>query len=169
MKRNHPPTAEGSSIGSEGHALESVAHPAPTAWREKTTRQHITLTPRAARPTPAVREDRPRVRRRPVNKPRGATHTLVLIGELDRTSTLTLEAEIERLCEAGIGGITLDLSKLSGIDSTGVAVIVFRDGWCRRRGCELALIPGSGAVQRAFELAGAIDGLAFKESDNPTT
>jgi anti-sigma B factor antagonist len=158
MKRHHPPTAEGVRTGSEGDALESVVQHTSSPTNEKTTKQHITLTPGVAAARPAVRERRAR-------QTRGATHTLVLIGELDRASTHTLEAEIERLCDAGISALTLDLSKLSGIDSTGVAVIVFRHKWCGRRGCELALIAGSSAIQHAFELAGAIDRLSFKESE----
>ena len=82
-------------------------------------------------------------------------HTLVLLGELDRASTVTLEAAIEGLCEREVGGITLDLSGLCYIDATGVAVIAFRCGWCRRRGCEFALLPGPPAVQHAFQRAGA--------------
>ena len=167
MKRHHPPTTEGIGTGSEDDTLESVTQQMPSAPSEKTTKQHITLIPAVARPRPAAREPRSAVRERRAEKPRGATHTLVLIGELDRTSTHTLEAEIERLCDAGISGITLDLSKLSGIDSTGVAVIVFRHNWCRRRGCELALIVGSSVIQRAFELAGAVDRLPFKGSADP--
>jgi len=167
MKRHHPPTTEGIGTGSEDDTLESVTQQMQSAPSEKTTKQHITLTPAVARPRPAVRKNRSAVRERRAKTPRAATHTLVLIGELDRTSTHTLEAEIERLCDTGIIGITLDLSKLSGIDSTGVAVIVFRHKWCTRRGCELALIPGSSAIQRAFELAGAIDALPFKGSEDP--
>ena len=158
MTRHHPPTAEGIRTSSEGDALESVAQHAPSATSEKTTRQQFTLTPAVAPPRPAVRDGR-------AKKTRSATHTLVLIGELDRASTHTLEAEIERQCDAGVNALTLDLSELSGIDSTGVAVIVFRHKWCRRRGCELALTPGSSAIQHAFELAGAIDRLSFKESE----
>jgi anti-anti-sigma factor len=82
-------------------------------------------------------------------------HTLVLLGELDRASTVTLEAAIEGLCEREVGGITLDLSGLSYIDATGVAVIAFRCGWCRRRGYEFALLPGPPGVQHAFQRAGA--------------
>jgi anti-anti-sigma factor len=82
-------------------------------------------------------------------------HTLMLLGELDRASTVTLEAAIEGLCEREVGGITLDLSGLSYIDATGVAVIAFRCGWCRRRGYEFALLPGTPAVQHVFEWAGA--------------
>ncbi len=88
-------------------------------------------------------------------------HTLVLIGELNRSSAATLEAEIERACIADAEGITLDLAELTGIDASGVAVVVFRCGWCRRRGCRFALISASAAVRSAFERAGAIEELAF--------
>ena len=67
-------------------------------------------------------------------------HTLVLTGSLDRSSVHSLEAEIERLCEEGVTGITLDLRQLTDIDAFGVAVIAFRCGLCRRRGYDFALI-----------------------------
>jgi len=44
-------------------------------------------------------------------------HTLVLTGALDHHSAHKLEAEIERLCEEGVTGITLDLRDLTYIDS----------------------------------------------------
>ena len=93
------------------------------------------------------------------------THTLVLTGELDRASAHALEAEIERLCEEGVTGITLDLRELTYIDPIGVAVIAFRCGLCRRRGYDFSLIPGSRLVHRAFEQAGVTDLLAFREDD----
>jgi len=85
------------------------------------------------------------------------THTLVLSGELHERSANALEAEIERLCEAGVTAITLDLRELSYIDSTGVAVIAFRCGLCKRRGYDFAVIPGSRLVHRALEHAGVTD------------
>jgi anti-anti-sigma factor len=93
--------------------------------------------------------------------PPGRMHTLVLMGELDRCSAHTLEAEIERL-EGATSAITLDLSKLTHIDSTGVAVIAFRSGLCERRGYGVALIRGPWFIQREFELAGLGDRLPFE-------
>ncbi|HMH46340.1 MAG TPA: STAS domain-containing protein, partial [Solirubrobacteraceae bacterium] len=58
--------------------------------------------------------------------------------------------------------ITLDLSKLTHIDSTGVAVIAFRSGLCQRRGYGVALIRGPSFIQREFELAGLGDRLPFE-------
>jgi anti-anti-sigma factor len=93
------------------------------------------------------------------------THTLILTGQLDRRSALALEAEIERLCQEGVTGITLDLRELSYIDPIGVAVIAFRCGLCQRRGYDFGLIRGSKIVHRAFELAGVVDLLPFREEE----
>lgn len=85
------------------------------------------------------------------------THTLILTGELTHRSAHALEGEIERLCEQGVTGITLDLRDLAQIDSTGVVVIAFRRELCERRGYEFTLIPGSQPIRRAFEQAGVPD------------
>jgi anti-sigma B factor antagonist len=99
----------------------------------------------------------------PVARP----HTLILTGELDRSSAHALEAEIERLCEEGVTGITLDLRGLTYIDSIGVAVIAFRCRLCQRRGYEFALIPGSALIQRAFDQARVSELLPFQEDAVP--
>lgn len=91
------------------------------------------------------------------------THTLILTGELSHRTAHALEAEIDRLCDEGVAGITLDLRQLTHIDATGVAVIAFRAGLCYRRGYEFMLIRGTQSVQRAFERAGFADGLPFGE------
>lgn len=91
------------------------------------------------------------------------THTLGLTGELHRRSAHALEAEIERLCDEGVTGITLDLRELEYIDSTGIAVIAFRARLCKRRGYEFAVIPGSRFMHRALEQAGVSDLLPFED------
>jgi anti-sigma B factor antagonist len=90
------------------------------------------------------------------------THRLILTGELDHRSAPALEAEIERLCEEGVTGITLDLRGLTYIDSIGVAVVAFRCGLCKRRGYDFSVIPGSRLVHRAFEQAGLTELLPFQ-------
>jgi anti-anti-sigma factor len=82
------------------------------------------------------------------------THTLVLSGELTYRSAHSLELEIERLCAAGVTGITLDLRAIDEIDAIGAAVIAFRCGLCQRRGYDFTLISGSREVRSAFEQAG---------------
>ncbi len=91
-------------------------------------------------------------------------HTLVLAGELDRVSAPVLEAEIERLCEAGVMALTIDLRALSEIDSVGVAVIVHRCGWCARRGCRMRLLADAGPLQQAFAKAGVGTRIEFTQA-----
>lgn len=82
-------------------------------------------------------------------------HTVLLLGELDRMSAPALEAEIERLCDAGIDSLTLDLNGLTQIDAIGVAVIAYRRRWCEQRGCELALLADTPLVRDAFARSSA--------------
>jgi anti-anti-sigma factor len=92
-------------------------------------------------------------------------HTLIPTGVLDRRSAHALEAEIERLCEEGVSGITLDLRQLTYIDSIGVAVIAFRCRLCLRRGYEFSLIRGSRSINRVFEKAGVSEVLPFQRDE----
>jgi anti-anti-sigma factor len=94
-------------------------------------------------------------------------HTVILAGSLDRGSVCELEAEIERLCDDGVAGITLDLRELTDIDATGVAVVAFRCRLCRRRGYDFTLIRGPRNVQRAFEHAGLSELLPFADEPAP--
>lgn len=85
------------------------------------------------------------------------THTLILEGELHRRSAAAVEVEIERLCDEGVTGITLDLRELSYVDSIGIAVIAFRSGLCKRRGHDFSVISGSPVIRRALEQAGVTE------------
>jgi stage II sporulation protein AA (anti-sigma F factor antagonist) len=141
-------TASAVSLGArnEERARESVANRAPTAFNKNTRTEAA-----ASRANLVLVSSR--------------THTLLLSGELDYRSAHALEAEIERLCEEGVTGITLDLRELTYIDSIGVAVILFRCGLCKRRGYDFALVPGPQFVHRAFEAAGVAQLLPFREDE----
>jgi anti-sigma B factor antagonist len=97
-----------------------------------------------------------------------ARRTLALDGVLDIASAPVLHAAVSRICERGVTGtrITLDLSGLSFIDSTGLAEIILTSQLCDRDGFELTVVPGPHAVQRLFELTGLIDALPFVESSD---
>ncbi|HEX9481118.1 MAG TPA: STAS domain-containing protein [Solirubrobacteraceae bacterium] len=84
----------------------------------------------------------------------GEDRILRLAGELDLTSAATLEAAVSRACSGSTRSITMDLSGLSFIDSTGLAVIVRTSGLCSNRGCAFQLVRGPRAVQRLFEVTG---------------
>jgi len=96
---------------------------------------------------------------------RTRAHTLVLTGELTHRSAHTLEAEMERLYEDGVTGITLDLRDLTYIDSIGVAVIAFRAGLSERRGYDFELIQGPRMIHDAFQEAGLADLLPFRRDE----
>lgn len=90
--------------------------------------------------------------------------TLHLRGELDIASVPSLEAAVARLSIPNMGGLTLDLSGLLFIDSTGLAAIVLAGKLCEKNAHGFSLIPGSNAVQRLFELTGLIDVLPFLDA-----
>jgi anti-anti-sigma factor len=148
MKRHRTASAVGIGTRSESGAVGSVANQTHTAFNKNTRTQ-----PASSKPSLALASES------------DWKHTLILAGELNHRSAHALEAEIERLCQEGVTGITLDLRELTHIDSIGVAVIAFRCGLCKRRGYDFALIPGSRFIRRAFEQAGVTDLLSFQEDD----
>jgi anti-sigma B factor antagonist len=93
----------------------------------------------------------------------GGHHRLLLTGELEIASVPTLEGAVKRLCTDGTTAITLDLSQLMFIDSTGLAAIIFSGRLCEKHGYDFSLIQGPRAIQRLFELTGLIDVLPFRE------
>jgi anti-anti-sigma factor len=88
-------------------------------------------------------------------------HILVLSGELDAGSIARLESAITRCTSAGTTAITLDLSRLSFIDSSGLWTITLARRWCEAHGRGFTLVPGPPQVQEVFEVTGLIDVLPF--------
>jgi anti-anti-sigma factor len=150
MKRHQMAIAASVTARNESGALASVATQARTAFNDNTRIQPASSEASFSPASVSLR-----------------THTLILTGDLDGASAHALEAEIERLCEEGVTGITLDLRELTYIDLTGVAVIAFRCGLCQKRGYDFTLIPGSRFIHRVFERAGVIDLLPFRQDDPP--
>ena len=92
---------------------------------------------------------------------RGGQHTLVLVGELDLVSAPIFEAKMRQLFENGTSAVALDFSQLSFIDSTGVRAVLIASELCKRHGHALSLTPGTGGVQRVFEMTGLLEELPF--------
>ena len=67
----------------------------------------------------------------------------------------------------GAKSFTLDLSRLTFIDSTGIRAVLAARGLCAACGCEFMLIPGPTPVQRVFEVSGLIDHLPFNNHAAP--
>lgn len=87
-------------------------------------------------------------------------HTLVLVGELDVAAALELEASI--LGYDGSAELTLDLSRLTFMGSSGLRLILLARDVCKVRGTTFALIPGPAQVQRVFEVTDLLDRLPFQ-------
>ena len=92
----------------------------------------------------------------------GTHATVSLGGEFDMPMTFAVEPALERTVERpDVDAITVDLSGLRFIDSTGVGVLLRLEEESRARGVALAITPGPREVQRVFELAGLEDVLPF--------
>lgn len=87
---------------------------------------------------------------------------LSLVGELDLANAETLASELERAESAGDRPVTIDMSELEFIDSTGIATLVAAyhrlDGSAR-----LHLVPSrAAAVRRVMSLTGLDAELPFR-------
>ena len=93
----------------------------------------------------------------------GVPHaTAALRGEFDMAATFTVEPALERLLdEPGLDALTLDLSAVRFVDSTGIGVLVRMTDEAQRRGIELTITPAPPEVQRVFAVAGLSDVLPF--------
>ena len=174
MSRRDRATAVGSCEETQNNAAGDIPQEVPSASNVSTANLRavgdVDWTAGDARTVLAVsalaRSPRRRAQAALDGEPRGRTrrmHTLELIGELDRVSATLLEREIERLCEEGVVGVTLDLRRVTYIDPTGVSVVAYRTRLCRKRGFEFALIAGPPRVQREFARAGVLERLPFRQ------
>jgi anti-anti-sigma factor len=91
----------------------------------------------------------------------GGMHTLVLAGELDMATAPDLQVVVSA-CARRAARLTLDLSRLTFMDSTGLRLVLSAQQLCRETGAEFALVPGPKLVQRVFELTGVLDRLPFR-------
>jgi anti-sigma B factor antagonist len=84
----------------------------------------------------------------------GQGAVLVLTGELDLASGETFLDRLQAV-EAGRPElITLDLSGLRFLDSSGLALVVRAHTRARNEGRRLVIIPGPPQVQRVFDITG---------------
>ena len=87
-----------------------------------------------------------------------------LSGELVFETARKVERELRALEERHTGTIALDLSGLSMIDSTGLALVVSADSRARGEGRRLIIVEGPAAVQRVFRMTRLDDRLDISPS-----
>jgi anti-anti-sigma factor len=82
-------------------------------------------------------------------------------GELDLGTVGVLKQQLAELRGEGSRHVIVDLSELQFVDSTGLRCLLDLNAEARQDGFSLALVPGSRAVQRVFEITRTIDLLPF--------
>ena len=95
-------------------------------------------------------------------RPSAGSLTLALMGELDLSSAPTLRACLEQL-DPGVEEIVVDLTDVSFMDSTGLALLVSTEHTLTTRGGRLTVRRPSGAVRRVLMVSG-VDQLVSVEA-----
>ncbi|MDP9262358.1 MAG: STAS domain-containing protein [Actinomycetota bacterium] len=86
------------------------------------------------------------------------------VGELDLATVSQLDDQLRELRQAGFRRFVLDLRELLFMDSAGLRLILRFDARAREDAIDVALIAGSPAVQRVFEVSGTLELLTFRSS-----
>ena len=89
-------------------------------------------------------------------------------GELDIATQGMLRAALEQQAERG--AVTLDLSGLRFIDTSGLRLVLETAEAAKREGFDFAVLRGDPSIQRPFELAGLVELVPFRngEEGGPT-
>lgn len=77
-----------------------------------------------------------------------------LLGELDMSTAPQFRDELLRLAEAGSPQITVDLTELAFIDSTGLSVLITGLKRVRQQGGDMALRSPSPSTRKVLEITG---------------
>jgi anti-sigma B factor antagonist len=93
--------------------------------------------------------------------------TLDLSGELDISTADRLKQAVGGLLvEGGPRELTVDLRRLTFIDSSGLAAMVHASRQCAQHDCRLSVIRGIDSVHSVFELTGLHELLPFDDGGN---
>lgn len=95
---------------------------------------------------------------------RDGTAILSLSGELVFETARKVERELRNLEERKPSALAIDLSGLSMIDSTGLALVVSADSRARGEGRRLIVVEGPDSVQRVFRMTRLDDRLEMVPS-----
>jgi anti-sigma B factor antagonist len=84
----------------------------------------------------------------------GSGHEIRLLGELDMSTASRLRDELARLATDGPSLVTVDLSELSFIDSTGLSVLITGLKRLRQEGGDMALRSPTAGTRKVLEITG---------------
>lgn len=92
------------------------------------------------------------------------TASVALEGELDLASAKQMEERLMAIEDRRPKRLIIDLARLAFIDSTGLRLLLQADARAREQEHELVLRPGDAAIQRVFEVTGALSILHFEDA-----
>jgi anti-sigma B factor antagonist len=81
-------------------------------------------------------------------------HEVRLLGELDMSTAPRLRDELSRLADGGVTVVTLDLSDLAFIDSTGLTTLITGLKRFRQEGGDMTLRSPTPATRKVLEITG---------------
>ncbi len=96
-----------------------------------------------------------------VGEPVEGRTTLELYGELDIASTRMLDSELANAQRSR--HLTVDLSGLRFMDSSGLRSLLLAKSRCGEADCQLSLFRGPREVQSVFELTDTLDAFSFED------
>jgi anti-sigma B factor antagonist len=85
-------------------------------------------------------------------------------GELDLASSPTLEQELERVTDADVDLLIVDLRQLRFMDSTGLHALVKANKRATDAGRRFAVVKGGAQIQRLLTLTGVVELLITADS-----
>ena len=91
---------------------------------------------------------------------------LTITGDLDTATVQPLDNAVDEVLAAGGRLVTLDLTDVSFLDSTGLRSIVRASNLLAEHDGRLVVAGLSGAAQRVLEISGLIDHLADQHLDD---
>jgi anti-anti-sigma factor len=83
-----------------------------------------------------------------------ADHEVRLLGELDMATAEDLRAELARLTDEGATTVTIDMSDLAFIDSTGLSVLIAAFKGLQERGGTMTLRSPNPSARKVLEITG---------------
>lgn len=84
----------------------------------------------------------------------GPAYEVRLLGELDMSTASKLREELVDLTAEGPAQVTVDLSELVFVDSTGLSVLIIGLKRLRQKGGDMALRSPTPATRRVLEITG---------------
>ena len=95
-------------------------------------------------------------------RPGGGQLTLEVTGDVDWDAVLTLEPQWETAIDEGeLEDVTIDLTRVRFVDSTGISLLMTAVDRIRARGAEVRILKPEPPVFRIFEVTGVADHLPF--------